>query len=405
MALVRQQHSPLKWKGRLVLPDARVQTGGAPVQMGPVGFWLDKDGNVAATDPSGQTQITPGQRDNPQGQLYYDSSRDLYYNLVGGQKQYQSPYSYAGAAGANSNAKGTGNGMLQTMDKGGGAFHGQPTWNGQKGAFDVKLDWGKVGSMIVGGVLTAGALDVALGSGAAATALSAPAGTTGSTAAVGATAATGAATTAATGAGAAAAVPGAAAGAAGAAAPSVLKSAPSWLSPVLNYGVPLAGQLIGTTIASNANTEAAKIAAESVEKALAFEKEKYAYEQGQYGSYLGRLQPFIGTGTSANAREAELLGLPSSSVSGPSSVGPPQRGPGETTMPASEPNAPFIDRLSGAATTPTGPVNRPASNQQRMVMMQAPDGSTKQVPASEREHWLRAGAKEVSNPQNIVWGT
>ena len=390
------------------MPDARVQTGGAPVQIGPVGFWLDKDGNVAATDPSGTPQITPGMRDNPQAQLFYDAAKDLYYTTTRqGQRQYQSPYAYAGADGANSKAKGTGNGMLQTMDKGGGAFHGQPTWNGQKGAFDVKLDWGKVGSMIVGGVLTAGALDVALGSGAAATALSAPAGTTGSTATMGATAATGAATTAATGAGAAAAVPGAAAGAAGAVAPSVLKSAPSWLSPVLNYGVPLAGQLIGTTIASNANTEAAKIAAESVAKALAFEKDKYAYEQGQYGSYLGRLQPFIGTGTSANAREAELLGLPLSSSSGPSTIGPPQRGPGETTMPTPEPNAPFIDRLNGAPRTSTDPVNRPASTvNQPMIMMQAPDGSTKQVPASEREHWLRVGARELSaNSPNIVWGT
>ena len=186
----------------------------------------------------------------------------------------------------------------------------------------------------------------------------------------------------------------------------VARSAPSWLSPVLNYGVPIAGQLIGTTIASNANTEAARIAADSVAKALAFEKEKYAYEQGQYGNYLGRLQPFIGTGTSANAREAELLGLPSS-ASAPSSIGPPQRGPGESTSPPLDSNAPFIDRISGTPRSPSGPISRPMSttSMQPMVMMQAPDGSTRQVPANERDHWLRVGAKEIAgDSQNIVWG-
>ena len=50
--------------------------------MGPAGFWLDKDGNVAATDQTGKPQVTPGMRDNPQAATYYDAAKDLnYYNV------------------------------------------------------------------------------------------------------------------------------------------------------------------------------------------------------------------------------------------------------------------------------------------------------------------------------------
>ena len=161
------------------MADTPVVSGGTPVSMGPVGFWLDADGNVAATDPQGNPQVTPGMRDTPEAQLYYDSDKDLFYSERNGQKQYLSPYSFAGQDGVNSTAKGTGNGMLKTMDTGGGAFHGQPTWDQSSGTFKVSFDWGKIGSMIVGGLLTAGAVDAAFGSGAAAVAVSAPEGAVG----------------------------------------------------------------------------------------------------------------------------------------------------------------------------------------------------------------------------------
>lgn len=130
------------------------------------GFQADETGTLLPG------QVTPGMRDNPDGAIQYDPEKDLYFMTKGGQKSYLSPFSYAGTEQAASTAKGTGHGMLQTMSKGGGAFHGHPQWNSQTGHFDVPLDWGKIGSMIVGGLLTAGAVDAAFGAGAATTATS-----------------------------------------------------------------------------------------------------------------------------------------------------------------------------------------------------------------------------------------
>ena len=181
------------------------------------GYWITPGGDLAPG------QMTPGRRANPEGEIYYDPQRDLFYNVIGGQKRYQSPASYQGRPGAipGQAPKGTGFGQLQN-DPGGGAFHGTPTWNPQTGKFDVGLDMGKILSYLAAGGIGAGVADAAGlfgGAGAGAGITTGP-----------------------TLPGAAASTWGPAAAAAGTGAAS---SWPSRLSPALKAGLPLALSLPG----------------------------------------------------------------------------------------------------------------------------------------------------------------
>lgn len=141
-----------------------VNVGGAPTTMGPAGYWLDAQGNVAATDPQGNPQVTPGMRDNPQAAIYYDADKDLYYNLVNGRKQYQSPYAY-NQGGQTLNAKGTGHGMT---NPGSSLFKTGGTWNPDTGQFEQGTNWSNILSLGVGGALTGGLIDALASGGAAA---------------------------------------------------------------------------------------------------------------------------------------------------------------------------------------------------------------------------------------------
>jgi len=111
--------------------------------------------------------------------------------------------------------------------------------------------------------------------------------------------------------------------------------------------------------------EAAKLQAKGTADALSYEKERDVYARGteanRYGALMGQTAPYRGTGEAANTRMGDLLGLPPAPP-------PPAGPPGGAAQPA-----------------PAG----------AMVAMQAPDGTTKNVPASEREHWLSKGAKQV----------
>lgn len=145
------------------MADQKVASGGAPVTMGPAGYWLDDLGGIAATDDQGNPQQTPGMRDNPQSQQYYDAAKDLNYNLVNGQKVYQSPVEFVdGQTVYKKSLHGP-----ATPDTGGGALHGGPQWNPQTGSWDVSLDWGKVLSWAAAAGITAGAITAAMPAGEA----------------------------------------------------------------------------------------------------------------------------------------------------------------------------------------------------------------------------------------------
>jgi hypothetical protein len=197
----------------------------------------------------------------------------------------------------------------------------------------------------------------------------------------------------------------AAAGGAGAAAASaptattagVGSTLKSWLTnpSVLTAGIGTAGSLIGAGIQSSGISKAAEIEAAVQREALQYEKQRDQYLQNleaqRYGELNQRLQPYISTGQSASERMAQILGLPAPTPYTPSvpipttpaiPPGYDQRGPG---TPGSYPTGVAVPR---GGTTPN-PV--PA----QLVMLRAPDGTQKQVPADQVAHYVSRGAQVI----------
>ena len=156
---------------------------GAPVTMGPAGFWLDANGNVAATDQQGQPQVTPGMAANPEAEIHYDAEKDLDYNFVNGKKVYRSPVEY-GPGGEVIYKTSKSGGPIS--DTGGGLVHGGPGWNPLTGEWDVNLDMGKILSIGAAAGIAAPYIVAALGTeaGGAGAAGETAAGGAGTTAAV-----------------------------------------------------------------------------------------------------------------------------------------------------------------------------------------------------------------------------
>lgn len=362
--------------------DNPVANGGAPVKLGGYGFWLDANGEVAATDPSGKPQVTPAMQANPSGGTFYDAAKDLNYSLINGKKVYQSPVTYD--ASGKAIYKKSNNGQ-PISDTGGGLAHGTPHWNPQTGTWDVDLDWGKVLSWGAAAGISAGALAAAAGgAGAGAAEAGAGASTASATAPLASTViGTGEIAPIAGGAGAVStAAPVAAV--AGGAAPVVAKAAssvPSWLAPVLGSSINAAGQLIGAKLSSDANTEAAQIQADSLQKALDFEKQRYSDVQG-------RLAPYVAAGTTASDRITQLLGLPARQ--GTTATGSPMSGAPLVPYGSTSPSPPVNAAGTGTSAQPSAVAT---------VTLQAPDGTTKAVPIEQRDYWLSRGAKPISTNQ------
>lgn len=107
-----------------------------------------------------------------------------------------------------------------------------------------------------------------------------------------------------TGAGAAssgAAASGAGGGPGAGGAPGVAPSR-SWLGPLLDYGIPVAGTVIGSAIANHANNKAIEAENARYAEALAFEKQAYS-------DLRARLEPYIAAGANTSDRQAALLGV------------------------------------------------------------------------------------------------
>lgn len=136
------------------------------------------------------------------------------------------------------------------------------------------------------------------------------------------------------------------------------KAASRWLGPVLDYGVPIAGGLIGQKLQANADKDAAAIQADYLNRALEVEKEKEQYGRGQRADYLARLQPYGAAGSAATGRAEALL---------TSSRYRPEIGSMANTQPA------------GGA----------------MVRLKAPDGSVSEVSAAMADHYLNRGATRI----------
>ena len=143
--------------------------------------------------------------------------------------------------------------------------------------------------------------------------------------------------------------------------PPPLSGSTSWLSPILRTAIPVAGTVVSSYLQNRGNTEAARIEAESLDKALQQEKEEQlyqrgkekeqtGYDRGQYANYLGRLDPYAQAGPPAVTRLQDVLGRPGAIPS----VG-------------------------------NGP----------MVTLRSPNGQTQQVAADQADWYLSRGATKV----------
>ena len=153
---------------------------------------------------------------------------------------------------------------------------------------------------------------------------------------------------------------------------------------ILRYGIPTAGNIIGGLIQANATGSAADKQQAYLQEALDYEKARdkaaIALEGSRYATYSGNVAPYIATGTSANSRMAGLLGLPAS----PTTTAPTVNyQPSATSTGTGQPTA---------SVTTGSPMPRATA---QLVTMQAPDGSTKQIPPEQVDHYKQMGAQVV----------
>ena len=151
--------------------------------------------------------------------------------------------------------------------------------------------------------------------------------------------------------------------------------------------------------------------AQASDKALEYAKEedryKYATEANRYAALQQGSQPFISTGGAADARMAELLGLPAPPKANYVPPPPTYRTPsvpgdeGRNYAPQYDPRGPIQPGAGyGLAADKAPPSGAPSAAQpgggQQMITMQGPDGSVNQVPASDQAMWESRGAKKVA---------
>ena len=160
------------------------------------------------------------------------------------------------------------------------------------------------------------------------------------------------------------------------------KAAGSWLGPAIGAGASVVGNIVGAKIQSDATTQAAQIQAQSIKDALDFAKQEYATK-------VAALSPYSANGMASNDRMAQLLDLPARS--GTTATGTPLGGPtpGATIQPQPSAGTP-------AAAPPT--YAAPPAQSGASVLMQAPDGSQRQVAAADVQRAKDAGAVIVGQP-------
>lgn len=231
-------------------------------------------------------------------------------------------------------------------------------------------------------------------------------------------------------------------------------------SNLLKYGVPVVGGIVGDIIQAKAAGSAADKQDALLREALDYEKQqdalnrtiaadKVKLEAGRYADYSGNIAPYLKSGGAANSQMTSLLGLPAGAPSARGSSAPAgnpldyadklsaaDRAKVDALLKASnssdDPNywygvnamhggfdATGADwnqqRIStgdgvgkgyaGVAAPAPAPAQQTTQPQARTsidpaaaqtVSIKAPDGSVRQVPASQKAHWLSVGGTEVA---------
>lgn len=181
----------------------------------------------------------------------------------------------------------------------------------------------------------------------------------------------------------------------------------------VSAGVGGGATIAGAKMQSSANKTAAKLQASATDRALDYEKEQDTYNRSRqtdldrraqkqldyenrtaaehYAGRGERMAPYVSAGGGSADRQAQLLGLPARPAM-------PVAGPvaGSVATAAGGAARPAVQPIRDAGAPPIVPGGPPADGAAPTVMLQAPDGSTKAVPAEQEAYWVSRGAKRVA---------
>ena len=136
---------------------------------------------------------------------------------------------------------------------------------------------------------------------------------------------------------------------------------------------------LGARSQAGAAKDAAKIQAESAEKALALQREMWQQQQANQA-------PWVSAGQGAVSTLARLMGTPTPAVNVPRAT--PTAAPDQTRNNVlarlAGADRAFVSRLANSALTKGG-----------LVALRAPDGTVQAVPQAQADHYMRLGAVQV----------
>ena len=159
----------------------------------------------------------------------------------------------------------------------------------------------------------------------------------------------------------------------------------------LGTAVPAAASLIGANMQANASQSATDASAKANADALDWLKTQYNTRQTQLAPYIQAGQGAIGT----MGRSMGVTGTPTSISPQGAQM---SQGGGSSFSQAGQPNFTATPATPQTQATPTAQNTPAATNPapEPLVTMQAPNGQTQQVPASQEAFYVSKGAKRVA---------
>lgn len=152
--------------------------------------------------------------------------------------------------------------------------------------------------------------------------------------------------------------------------------------------------VVGEKLKANAAQHGSDTQAAAAQEALDFTKAQKAKQEAAYAPYAAVGQQAAST-LPGLVRPAPVGGPPLPFASQPRPSGPSMQGSPLSMMGQGMPNQTIGGGLSWAAGGTPAPSGQPAPQGAQMVLLQAPDGTQKQVPANQAQFYISRGAKQV----------
>jgi hypothetical protein len=163
---------------------------------------------------------------------------------------------------------------------------------------------------------------------------------------------------------------------------------------LIGYGLATAGgTALAAKMSSGAAKDAAKMQSDAAQEALDFTKAQKAKQEAAYAPFGALGQQAVGV-LPGIARQAPTMGAPAPYTTQPAATRP---------MPSGMPQGAPLSAMGspGAMAPQMGGVAAPGAAQgvpaqpDAMVLLQAPDGSQKRVPAAQADQFIARGAKRI----------